>query len=163
MLPLKDTVPARSFAVVNWLLIAANVVLFFVELSLGPEAEPLTAALAVVPARILANPTPAQLATLVTSMFLHGGWLHLLSNMLALYIFGDNIEDRLGHGGYLIFYLLCGLAAGLTHILSNPMSPVPYPTRQHRVHCRAMFNDRRSSRSSARAVSESRMRPPIRS
>jgi membrane associated rhomboid family serine protease len=125
MLPLKDTVPARSFALVNWLLIAANVVLFFVELSLGPGAEALTAALGVVPARLLAHPTPDQLATLVTSMFLHGGWLHLLSNMLALYIFGDNVEDRMGHGGYLIFYLLCGLAAGLTHILFNPTSAVP--------------------------------------
>jgi membrane associated rhomboid family serine protease len=125
MLPLKDTVPARSFPVVNWLLIAANIVLFFVELSLGPDAEALTAALGVVPARLLANPTLGQLATLVTSMFLHGGWLHLLGNMLALYIFGDNIEDRLGHGSYLIFYLVCGLAAGLTHVLFNSNSPVP--------------------------------------
>ena len=125
MLPLKDTVPARSFPAVNWLLIAANVVLFLVELSLGPAAEALTDTLGVVPARLLANPTPGQLATLVTSMFLHGGWLHLLGNMLALYIFGDNIEDRLGHGGYLIFYLVCGLAAGLTHVLFNPISPVP--------------------------------------
>jgi membrane associated rhomboid family serine protease len=111
--------------VVNWLLIAANVVLFFVELSLGPDAEALIAALGVVPARLLTSPTPDQLATLVISMFLHGGWLHLLSNMLALYIFGDNIEDRLGHGSYLIFYLVCGLAAGLTHVLFNPTSPVP--------------------------------------
>jgi membrane associated rhomboid family serine protease len=125
MLPLKDTVPARSFPLVNWLLIAANILLFLVELSLGPDAEALTAALGVVPARLLANPTPDQLATLVTSMFLHGGWAHVLSNMLALYIFGDNVEDRLGHVGYLIFYLLCGLAAGLTHILFNPTSPVP--------------------------------------
>jgi membrane associated rhomboid family serine protease len=111
--------------VVNWLLIAANVVLFLVELSLGPDAEILLAVLGVVPARLLANPTPDQLATLVSSMFLHGGWLHLLSNMLALYIFGDNVEDRLGHTGYAIFYLLCGLAAGLTHVLFNSTSPVP--------------------------------------
>jgi membrane associated rhomboid family serine protease len=73
MLPLKDTVPARSFALVNWLLIAANVVLFFVELSLGSDAEILIAALGVVPARLLGNPTADQLVTLVTSMFLHGG------------------------------------------------------------------------------------------
>ena len=73
MLPLKDTVPARSFPVVNWLLIAANVVLFFVELSLGPDAEILLTVLGVVPTRLLANPTLGQLATLVTSMFLHGG------------------------------------------------------------------------------------------
>jgi membrane associated rhomboid family serine protease len=125
MLPLKDTVPARSFPVVNWLLIAANIVLFFVELSFGPDADLLTAILGVVPARLLANPTPGQLTTLVTSMFLHGGWLHLFSNMLALYIFGDNVEDRLGHGRYALFYLLCGLVAGLTHVLFNPTSPVP--------------------------------------
>ena len=115
MLPLKDTIPARSFPVVNWLLIAANVVLFLVELSLGPDAEALIAALGVVPARLLTSPTPDQLATLVTSMFLHGGWLHLLSNMLALYIFGDNVEDRLGHGGYALFYARTNNPYDLSH------------------------------------------------
>ena len=125
MLPLKDTVPARSFPAVNWALIAANVVVFLFELALGPDAELLLFALGAVPARILASATPDQLATLFTSMFLHGGWLHLISNMLALYIFGDNVEDRMGHSGYAVFYLLCGLAAGLTHLFFNAASPVP--------------------------------------
>ncbi len=125
MLPLQDTVPARSFSIVNWALIVANVALFLIELSLGRDAEVLIAALGVVPARLLANPGPDQFATLLSSMFLHGGWAHLFSNMLALYIFGDNVEDRMGHGGYLVFYLLCGVIAGLTHVLFNPTSPVP--------------------------------------
>jgi membrane associated rhomboid family serine protease len=125
VLPLQDTVPARSFSIVNWALIVANVALFLVELSLGARAEALITALGVVPARLLANPGLDQFATLITSMFLHGGWAHLFSNMLALYIFGDNVEDRMGHGGYLVFYLLCGVIAGLTHVLFNPTSPVP--------------------------------------
>jgi membrane associated rhomboid family serine protease len=125
MLPLQDTVQARSFAIVNWLLITLNVVLFFIELSLGPYAEGFIAALGVVPARLLANPAADQLLTIFTSMFLHGGWTHLISNMLALYIFGDNVEDRLGHGGYILFYLLCGVIAGTTHILFNPTSVLP--------------------------------------
>jgi membrane associated rhomboid family serine protease len=125
MLPLYDTVQARSFPIVNWTLIAINIVAFFIELSLGPDVERLVVALGVVPVRLLASPGPDQWLTLFTSMFLHGGWAHLFSNMLALYIFGDNVEDRVGHGGYLVFYLLCGLAAGLTHVWFNPDSNVP--------------------------------------
>jgi membrane associated rhomboid family serine protease len=125
MLPLYDTVQARSFPFVNWALIAANVVCFSIQLALGPQVEALLTALGVIPARLLASPDLAQLATLFSSMFLHGGWAHLFSNMLALYIFGDNIEDRMGHGGYLAFYLLCGLAAGLTHVWFNPTSELP--------------------------------------
>ena len=82
-------------------------------------------ALGVVPRRFLTDPGPEQVMTLLSSMFLHGGWLHLLSNMLALYIFGDNVEDRMGPWRYLVFYLLCGLAAALTHIFTNPASPIP--------------------------------------
>ena len=125
MLPLKDTVQARSFPVVNWILIGANVFVFFIELTLGPQAEALIAALGMVPARLLANPGLEQALTLFTSMFLHGGWAHLFSNMLALYIFGDNIEDRMGSGRYLAFYLICGLAAAFTHIAFNHGSQVP--------------------------------------
>lgn len=125
MIPLYDNVHARSFSIVNWALIAANVAIFLIEVALGADAEGLVAALGVVPARLLAHPGPDQIATLFTSMFLHGGWSHLLSNMLALYIFGDNVEDRMGGGRYLAFYLLCGLAAALTHVFFNPDSPVP--------------------------------------
>jgi membrane associated rhomboid family serine protease len=125
MLPLKDTVQARSFPIVNWILIAANILVFLYELALGPQAEALIAALGVVPVRLLSEPDPAQVLTVFSSMFLHGGWLHLISNMLALYIFGDNIEDRVGHTRYLLFYLICGVAAGLTHVFFNSNSAVP--------------------------------------
>ncbi|MCS7288533.1 MAG: rhomboid family intramembrane serine protease [Roseiflexus sp.] len=125
MLPLYDTVQARSFPFVNWSLIVANIAIFLVEVALGADAEWFVAALGVVPARLLANPGPDQIATLFTSMFLHGGWSHLLSNMLALYIFGDNVEDRMGGGRYLAFYLICGVIAALTHVFFNPDSPIP--------------------------------------
>ena len=125
MIPLKDTVRARSFPLVNWILIGVNIFVFLFEVRLGSDAEAFIAALGVVPARILAAPSLGQVLTIFTSMFLHGGWLHLLSNMLALYIFGDNVEDRVGHGRYLVFYLICGLIAALTHIAFNSNSPVP--------------------------------------
>lgn len=124
MIPLYDTVHSRSFPFVNWMLIVANVAFFLIEVALGPDAEWLVTTFGVVPARLLANPGPDQIATLFTSMFLHGGWSHLLSNMLALYIFGDNVEDRMG-GRYLTFYVICGLIAALTHVAFNPGSPVP--------------------------------------
>src|SRR2546430_839845 len=103
MIPLKDTIPSRSFPIVNWILIALNVLAFMGELSADAR----------------------EFATLFTSMFLHGGWFHLFSNMWALYIFGDNVEDRMGPVPYLIFYLLCGLAAGMTHIYFNRNSTMP--------------------------------------
>jgi membrane associated rhomboid family serine protease len=125
MIPLKDTVRAHSFPIVNWLLIGLNIFIFLVEMSLGPQAELFITALGVVPARLLAVPSLGQVLTIFTSMFLHGGWLHLFSNMLALYIFGDNVEDRIGHGRYLVFYLLCGIIAASTHVAFNAASPVP--------------------------------------
>jgi len=126
MLPLQDDVQARSFPIANWMLIAANTFIFFYQATLGPQQlEAFVAALGVVPARLLAMPDLTQVLTLFTSMFLHGGWLHLFSNMLALYIFGDNVEDRMGSARYLAFYLICGLAAALTHVAFNPNSQVP--------------------------------------
>jgi membrane associated rhomboid family serine protease len=125
VIPLKDTIPSRSFPLVNWMLIALNVLAFFMLLSLGREAEVWVAMLGVVPARLLQNPNLLELSTVFTSMFLHGGWAHLIGNMLALYIFGDNVEDRLGSGRYLFFYLSCGLAAAIAHIGLNPDSPLP--------------------------------------
>ncbi len=125
MLPLKDTVQSRSFPVVNWLIIALNVLFFFMLISLGPRAELWMTALGLVPARLLRHPGLFEFATIFTSMFLHGGWAHLFSNMLALYIFGDNVEDRLGSGRYLLFYLLCGFAAAVVHVFLNPNSTIP--------------------------------------
>ncbi|MCL6430043.1 MAG: rhomboid family intramembrane serine protease [Anaerolineae bacterium] len=126
MFPLRDTVRARELPVVNWLLIAANVLVFLFEASLRTRhLEVFTRVFGLVPARFLAHPGPDQLLTVFTSMFLHGGWWHLISNMWALYIFGDNVEDRMGHGRYLIFYLLGGAGAAAAHILVSPDSTVP--------------------------------------
>ncbi|MGQ9601050.1 MAG: rhomboid family intramembrane serine protease [Anaerolineae bacterium] len=125
MLPLQDTIRSRSFPIVNWLLILTNVLVFLGLLSLGSWAERLVRVFGLVPARLLQLPTLWQFLTPITSMFLHGGWAHLLSNMLALYIFGDNVEDRMGSGRYLFFYLFCGLGGAAAHLLVNPTSSIP--------------------------------------
>jgi membrane associated rhomboid family serine protease len=126
MLPLKDNVRARGFPFVTAALIGTNVLVFLIELRLPSDAlEAFLWLLGVVPARLLATPLPGEWLTLVTSQFLHGGWLHIISNLVALYIFGDNVEDRLGHGRFLAFYLLCGITAALVHVWSDPLSAVP--------------------------------------
>lgn len=125
MLPLQDTVRSRSVPVINWTLIALNVLSFLLLLSLGPRAEAVVTVLGVVPRRLLAHFNLASLITIFTSMFLHGGWVHLFSNMLALYIFGDNVEDRMGSVRYLLFYLFCGAAAAIVHVVFNPNLPLP--------------------------------------
>ncbi len=126
MLPLIDDVHARTFPAVNWALLAANVIVFLVMVGDQALAEALVASLALVPARLLSNLfNPAEYVTVFTSMFLHGGWAHLFSNMLALYIFGDNVEDLMGSRRYLVFYLVCGVAAAGAHIAFNPDSPIP--------------------------------------
>jgi membrane associated rhomboid family serine protease len=126
MLPLTDHNPRRTVPVINYLLIAANVLMFFWELSLGPSIERDLMLVSFVPVRFWAAPFyPPNLLRILISMFLHGGWLHLGGNMLYLWIFGDNIEDRLGHFKYVIFYLLCGLVATMTHAVMNANSRLP--------------------------------------
>src|SRR2546423_7945097 len=126
MLPLSDHNPRRIVPVINYLLIAANVWMFFWEISLGPNIERDLMIVSFVPVRFWAAPFyPPNLLRILISMFLHGGWLHLGGNMLYLWIFGDNIEDRLGHFRYLIFYLLCGIVATLAHAFFNPGSRMP--------------------------------------
>ena len=126
MLPLSDHNPRRTTPVINYLLVAANVLIFFWELSLGDNIEPALRAFAFVPARFWASPhVVINFARILVSMFLHGGWLHLGGNMLYLWIFGDNIEDRLGHLKYAVFYILCGILATLAHAIANPMSTMP--------------------------------------
>src|SRR6266511_729494 len=126
MLPLTDHNPRRIVPVVNYLLIAANVFMFLWEISLGPNIERDLFLVSFVPARFWAAPLyPPNLIRIVISMFLHGGWLHLGGNMLYLWIFGDNIEDRLGHFKYVIFYLLCGFMATMTHAVMNAGSRLP--------------------------------------
>ena len=132
MIPLRDANPSHHAPVVTFALIAANCLAFFYQLSLSPAGfERLVFTLGMVPARVTALPTNPDIGLtgaflpLFTSMFLHGGWLHLIGNMWFLWIFGDNIEDRLGHFRYLLFYLLCGLGAGVAHMLFNLNSTVP--------------------------------------
>lgn len=125
MLPIKDTVQSRSFPFITWLLIGINSLVFLYELSLSPAGlDRLIFRYGLVPARIHWN----QLGTLYplfTNMFLHGGWLHILGNMWFLFIFGDNVEDRMGSGRYLIFYLLGGIVASAAQVVVDPTSRVP--------------------------------------
>lgn len=117
MFPLRDTVRSRTFPVVNYGLIAVNVLIFLFEAALGQQGFiNLLDMLGVVPARISLT-QPLNVFTLFTSMFLHGSWFHLISNMWTLYIFGDNVEDRMGSTRYLVFYLLAGIVSGLTHVV----------------------------------------------
>lgn len=121
MFPLQDSNQAHSFPLVNSFIVFLNVAFFLFELAL-PEASLKTfvEANGFVPRRFIEEFGIEQIMTIFTSMFMHGGWLHLLSNMWALHIFGDNVEDRMGHGSYLIFYVLCGIVAALTQILVIP-------------------------------------------
>jgi rhomboid family protein len=130
MIPFRDNIPSRTFPIVTLLIIAANVLAFFYELSLGRYLDPFLMQYGVVPTAVFAwpqsgVPLSAVLLPFFTSMFLHGGWLHLIGNMWYLWIFGDNIEDRLGHFTYLVFYLLCGLGAGIVHTFLNSQVGVP--------------------------------------
>ncbi|HJW89164.1 MAG TPA: rhomboid family intramembrane serine protease [Anaerolineales bacterium] len=132
MLPLRDTIRSASFPIVNWILIAANTLVFLYETSLGTGAlEEFIRAFGMTPARLsLVNPLalvdqPLALATLFTSQFLHGGWLHLISNMWTLFIFGDNVEDRMGSGRFLVFYLASGMVANLLQAFVFPASNIP--------------------------------------
>jgi membrane associated rhomboid family serine protease len=119
MIPLRDVIPSRTFPFFVVIFIALNTAAFLFEASLPDRAlESLFFAYGVVPAQL-------QPLTVFTSMFLHGDWLHFLGNMLYLWIFGDNVEDRLGHGRFVLFYLACGAAAALAHVWVNPGSRVP--------------------------------------
>ena len=131
MIPLRDTIPSRTFPGVTIALIAANVLVFAWQLSLGPRAGgAFVADYGAVPAQITGAAAHAAQAlapplTILTSMFLHAGFAHLLGNMVFLWIFGNNVEDATGHPRFLLFYLACGVAAALSHILTHPGSTVP--------------------------------------
>lgn len=133
MIPLHDDNPTRIKPVLTVLLIAANVLVFFYQLSLGPRQEQaLVYQYGAIPAVVVGTRhLPAQLVaippvvSLFTSMFLHGGFLHIIGNMLYLWIFGNNIEEAMGRARFLVFYLVCGVLAALAHIFSNPSSVIP--------------------------------------
>jgi membrane associated rhomboid family serine protease len=119
MIPLRDVIPSRTTPFVTIGIIALNVLAFWFELSLAPGArQTFLRGYGIVPAEF-------AWTALFSSMFLHGGWLHIIGNMWYLWIFGDNVEDRLGHGRYLAFYLLIGAVAGLAQTLINPDSYIP--------------------------------------
>jgi membrane associated rhomboid family serine protease len=127
VIPLRDNIPSRRFPIVNTGLIVLNVLVFLFE-TVALQAEPLhqfTFTWGLVPTEFWAGGGIRPWITLFTSMFLHGGWWHLISNMLALYIFGDNVEDRVGHVRYLAFYLLSGVAAGGAHLVAYAQSSIP--------------------------------------
>ena len=132
MIPLRDTIPSRRAPVVTVALIAVNLLVFLHETALGPYLPEFVHAYGLVPGRLVhwtelgGNPLdPARFLPLFTSMFWHGGWLHLIGNMLYLWIFGDNVEDRLGHVRYLLLYLAGGVAAALAQVAISPDSAIP--------------------------------------
>src|SRR5262249_25343890 len=119
MIPLRDVIPSRTTPYITVLIIVINSLAWLYEVSLPRRAlESFLQVYGVVPANF-------QGYTLFTSMFLHGSWMHVLGNMWYLWIFGDNIEDQLGHGRFIIFYLLCGIAAALGQIAMDPTSTLP--------------------------------------
>ena len=129
MIPIRDTVRTRSAPVVTVALIAVNVLVFLHEVALGPYLEAFVHAYGLIPRRLIFWPgdpfDPARFLPLFTSMFWHGSWAHLLGNMLFLWIFGDAVEDRLGHFRYVLFYVAGGVAAALTQVVLSPTSMLP--------------------------------------
>ena len=134
MIPLRDDAPRWSYPGVTLVLILINCAVFLYESALLAQsssvAELFISTYGAIPARVLAAvngeyPLIEGIAPIFTSIFLHGGWLHLIGNMWFLWVFGDNVEDELGHGRYLFFYLACGVIASLAHVVSDPNSSVP--------------------------------------
>jgi len=131
MIPIRDTIPSKNYPVVNHTIIGINVVLYLFEMSQGADLNRFIYIYGLVPARYSAPQIASYFSTfqqffsLLSFMFLHGGFFHLLGNMWFLYIFGDNIEDRLGPFRYIAFYLLCGITSGLSHLVLNLHSNMP--------------------------------------
>lgn len=125
MIPLRDQIPTRTTPVVNYLLIAANILVFVWMWLAGAAQESFVYRFAMIPANFADGVDPGDITDVFTSMFMHAGLAHIAGNMLYLWIFGDNVEDRLGPVKYLAFYLVGGIVAALTHLLTNPASQVP--------------------------------------
>jgi len=133
MIPLQDDNPSRITPIVTYGLIGACVLVYLWQASLTKEAaEEAVYALGLIPAVLFSRAelqdavaVVPPVMTVLTSMFMHGGWMHLLGNMLYMWIFADNVEDSMGHGRFVVFYLLCGIAAALAQALPDPSSQVP--------------------------------------
>jgi rhomboid family protein len=119
VIPLRDVIPSRTTPYITITIIVINALAWLFELTLSPDVIGVFLRVyGIVPAFF-------QPATLITSMFLHGSWSHVIGNMWFLWIFGDNVEDRVGHGRFIVFYLLCGIGAGVAHLVANPGSELP--------------------------------------
>jgi membrane associated rhomboid family serine protease len=127
MIPIRDQIPTQTVPIVNYLLIAANIIVFVLQFLLfaGPQEEAFVYEFALIPAEVTAGLDLGDVRDIFTSMFMHAGLAHLLGNMLYLWIFGDNVEDSMGKLKYLSFYLVGGIVASATHILTNPTSQIP--------------------------------------
>ncbi len=125
MIPLKDHIPTRRTPIVNYGLIALSILVYGFQMLSGPQADSLVYEFALIPFQLTHSLSLSAITNLFTSMFMHAGLAHLGGNMLYLWIFGDNVEDRMGRGRYLLFYLLGGVVASLTHIVTNPNSQIP--------------------------------------
>ncbi|MCK9229738.1 MAG: rhomboid family intramembrane serine protease [Syntrophales bacterium] len=126
MIPIRDTLRSKNFPLVTTGIIILNIVVFLVQIGQGPKLDDFISAHGLVPVGFSLSPAfGGQALTLITYMFLHGGFWHLAGNMWFLYIFGDNVEDTLGSGLYLLFFLACGVFSGLVHLVLNMSSPVP--------------------------------------
>ncbi len=131
MIPLRDTIQSRSYPIVNNAIIGINVAVYLVSLAQGDALHKFFVVYGLVPARYTVPEISRyfsfgqQAFSFLSFMFLHGGFLHLLGNMWSLYIFGDNVEDRLGSLRYLVFYLLCGVLSGVSHLMLNAHSQIP--------------------------------------
>ncbi len=125
MIPIRDEIKTHRTPIVNYVLILVNVVVFLLTYVLNTNPEGVYSQFAFFPNEIRQGLDLGDVRNILTSMFMHAGWVHLLGNMLYLWIFGDNIEDRLGHINYLIFYLAGGVFAAFAHYLTNPTSTIP--------------------------------------
>ncbi len=125
MIPIRDQIPTRRTPVVNHLLIAANIIVFALMWLAGSAQEALVYQFAMIPSNLTTGIDLGDITDIFTSMFMHAGLAHIAGNMLYLWIFGDNVEDRLGHSKYLLFYLTGGVFAALAHYFTNPNSQIP--------------------------------------
>lgn len=125
MIPIRDQIPTRRVPVINYILIAANVIVFIFQWLSGPYEEALVYEFALIPASFISNLSLGDFTDIFTSMFMHAGWAHIGGNMLYLWIFGDNVEDSMGPTKYFLFYLIGGIVASMTHIITNPGSQIP--------------------------------------
>lgn len=125
MIPLRDENPTKTFPFVTIIIIAINILVFIYELSLGRQLESKIGQFALIPYNVTHLVNITSLSTLITSLFFHAGLAHIIGNMLYLWVFGNNIEDRLGHARFIFFYLFCGIVASFGHILTALNSKIP--------------------------------------